>query len=127
MEAEEGRLRLPARHGRPTADSMEIHFVRFPSMAEVPGPPIVYLAGGPGGSRTLSAAGDRFGLFQARRAAGHVIALDQRGTFGSMPYAVCPGSWGYPLDQPADPDALSEAIVPFTRGRPSRAGGRCAG
>lgn len=113
IEAEEGRLRVPARHGQPTADSMDIHFVRLPSTAEEPGPPIVYLAGGPGGSGTISASGDRFGLFHALRAAGDVIALDQRGTYLTESYAVCPGSWDYPLDRPAELDELSAAVEPF--------------
>jgi hypothetical protein len=75
LTAEEGRLRVPVRHAGPSADSIEIHFVRFKSTSENPGPPIVYLAGGPGGSGTLSSAGDRFDVFQGLRAAGDVIAL----------------------------------------------------
>lgn len=113
VEAEEGRLRVPVRHGEPGPDSLEIHFVRFPSTSDRPGPPIVYLAGGPGGSGTISAAGDRFGLFHALREFGDVIALDQRGTFGAMPYTVCPGSWSYPIDRPATVERLSAALAPF--------------
>lgn len=113
VDAEEGHLRVPVRHGIPGPDSLEIHFVRFPSTSDRPGPPIVYLAGGPGGSGTLSAAGDRFGLFHALRELGDVIALDQRGTYGADPYPVCPGSWSYPLDEPARVDRLSEALEPF--------------
>lgn len=113
IDAEEGRLRVPIRHGGPSADSIEIHFVRFASTSDSPGPPIVYLAGGPGGSGTWSASGDRFGLFQELRAAGDVIALDQRGVYYSDPYLLCPGSWDYPLDQPSDLSVRTTAARPF--------------
>jgi pimeloyl-ACP methyl ester carboxylesterase len=113
VDAEEGRLRVPVRHGTPGADSIEIHLVRFKSTSSDPGPPIVYLAGGPGGSGTLSSAGDRFDVFQALRAAGDVIALDQRGVRFTDPYLVCPGSWDYPLDQPTHLPILEEASGPF--------------
>jgi pimeloyl-ACP methyl ester carboxylesterase len=113
VDAEEGRLRVPVRHGDPGADSIEIHFVRFRSTSDNPGPPIVYLAGGPGGSGTLSSAGDRFDVFQALRAAGDVIALDQRGVYLTDPYPVCPDSWSHPLDQPTTVASLEQAIGPF--------------
>ena len=113
IEAEEGRLRVPVRHADPGADSIEIHFVRFKSTSENPGPPIVYLAGGPGGSGTLSSAGDRFDVFQALRAAGDVIALDQRGVYLTDPYLVCPDSWSHPLDQPTTVANLRQASGPF--------------
>jgi len=113
LEAEEGRLRVPVRHAGPSADTIEIGFVRFKSTSANPGPPIVYLAGGPGGSGTLSSAGDRFDLFQALRAVGDVIALDQRGTYSTDPYLVCPDSWDYPLDRPTDVAIMREAIGPF--------------
>lgn len=113
VDAEEGRLRVPLRHGGPGADSIEIHFVRFTSTGERPGPPIVYLAGGPGGSGTWSSSGDRFELFQALRAAGDVIALDQRGTSYADPYLLCPGNWDYPLDQPADVALRTTVMRPF--------------
>ncbi len=113
IDAEEGRLRVPVRHDSPGPDSIEIHFVRFRSTSDTPGPPIVYLAGGPGGSGTLTAAGDRWDVFQAMRRAGDVIALDQRGVYLTNPYLVCPGSWDQPLDQPTSLPTLLEATGPF--------------
>jgi pimeloyl-ACP methyl ester carboxylesterase len=113
IEAEEGRLRVPLRHGDPESDSIGIHFVRFASTSENPGPPIVYLAGGPGGSGSYSASGDRWKLFQTLREVADVIALDQRGTYYSDPYTLCPGSWDYPLDEPTDVAVRSEAIGEF--------------
>ncbi len=115
IDADEGRLRVPLRHEAPSADSVEIHFVRFPSTSDKPGPPIVYLAGGPGGSGSWSASGDRWNLFQKLRAAGDVIALDQRGVYFSDPYLLCPGSWDYPLDQPTDSAVLARSLQPFLK------------
>ena len=113
IDAEEGYLQVPERHGSPDGRKIRVHYVRFPSTTENPGPPIVYLAGGPGGSGMYSSAGDRFPLFQRLREVADVIAYDQRGVYGSEPYMVCPDSWSYPLDQPYDEATLSEAKRPF--------------
>ncbi|MEJ2341189.1 MAG: alpha/beta hydrolase [Gemmatimonadales bacterium] len=78
---------------------IRLGFVRFPSTSNDPGPPIVYLAGGPGSSGIDAARGSRFPLFMALREAGDVIALAQRGTRGSIPYLSCPDPWVYPLEQ----------------------------
>ncbi len=52
----------------------------------------------------------------ALRAAGDVIALDQRGTYSTTPYPVCPGSWSYPLDQPLVADSLVAVMRRFAPG-----------
>ncbi|MDQ3950662.1 MAG: alpha/beta hydrolase [Gemmatimonadota bacterium] len=114
-EAEEGWLRVPENRQRPTGRHVQIHFVRFPSRAARPAYPIVYLAGGPGGSGTRSAAGDRFPLFMHLRDAGDVIALDQRGVAFTMPSPACPGSWSYPLDRPLDEGTLTTVMTPWLR------------
>jgi pimeloyl-ACP methyl ester carboxylesterase len=113
VEAEEGKLRVSERHAQHGGREITVHFVRFASTAKSPGPPIVYLAGGPGGSGTWSAAGDRFPLFQRMREVADVIAYDQRGTWGTEPYMVCPGSWSYPLDRPLDEPTLTRVMRPF--------------
>lgn len=113
IAAEEGRLRVPERHTDPGGRQLEVHYVRFASTADRPGSPIVYLAGGPGGSGTWSSAGDRFALFQRLRAVADVIAFDQRGAWGTEPYTVCPGSWSYPLDRPPEVATLKAVLAPF--------------
>lgn len=80
VHAELGRFRVPLEHGSAGSDSIELAFVRFPSLASNPGPPVVYLAGGPGGSGIATARYSRFPLFMAFRKHGDVIAFDQRGT-----------------------------------------------
>lgn len=80
VRAELGRMRVPLNRREGGGDSLTLAFVRFPATVPEPGPPIVYLAGGPGGSGTSTARGSRFPLFMAFRRFGDVIAFDQRGT-----------------------------------------------
>jgi pimeloyl-ACP methyl ester carboxylesterase len=114
-EAEQGRLRVPERRDSATGRSFEIHFIRFKSTATKPSYPIIYLAGGPGGSGSGSAAGDRFPVFMHLRKAADVVALDQRGVAHSTPTPVCPGRWEYPLAWPLDETKLREIIGPWLR------------
>lgn len=113
--AEEGRLSVPESRRRPTGRTLELRFVRFASTSAPNGPPIVYLAGGPGASGIWSASGDRNGLFMKLRGAGDVIALDQRGAGFSRPAPTCPGSWSYPLDRPHNDDTLAAVLAPYLR------------
>jgi pimeloyl-ACP methyl ester carboxylesterase len=99
VEAEIGRLLVPENRRNPNSRLIEIAFVRFKSIASNPGAPIVYLAGGPGGSGIGAARGTRFPLFMAMREFGDVIALDQRGVGLSKPNLDCRETFGFPLDK----------------------------
>lgn len=79
-DAERGFFEVPEDRRDPASRRISLGYVRFPSTAARPGPPIVYLAGGPGGTATGAAAGPRFPIFMALREVADVIALDQRGT-----------------------------------------------
>jgi pimeloyl-ACP methyl ester carboxylesterase len=59
------------------------------STAARPGSPIVYLAGGPGGTGTGTARGPRQPIFLALRAVADVIVYDQRGTGLSNHISPC--------------------------------------
>jgi pimeloyl-ACP methyl ester carboxylesterase len=89
VEAEKGTFEVPENRADPKSRKIKISFVRFKSTAAKPGPPIVYLAGGPGGSGVESARGGRFPLFMALREVSDVIALDQRGVGMSSPMIPC--------------------------------------
>ena len=99
VKAELGRFTVPENRHKKGGRTLELHFVRFPSTAKSPGPPIVYLAGGPGGSGTATARGSRFVLFQALRAVADVIAFDQRATGMNDPLPPCSQSWNIPWEQ----------------------------
>jgi pimeloyl-ACP methyl ester carboxylesterase len=96
--AEFGTLLVPEKRNDPQSNLIELAFVRFKSTAANPGPPIVYLAGGPGGSGIDTATGSRFPLFMAFREIADVIAFDQRGTGYSKPNLGCYERMSLPLD-----------------------------
>ncbi|WP_224248530.1 alpha/beta fold hydrolase [Hyalangium gracile] len=110
VEAELGALKVPLRHARPEGPSLTLRFVRFKSTNPKPGAPIVYLAGGPGGSGIEAARGVRYELFLALREVADVIALDQRGTGQSNPHPQLSHPWTVPLDQPMDAAMLDATL-----------------
>ena len=79
LAAERGTFPVPEDRDDPNSRRIEIGFVRFRSTNPNPGTPIVYLAGGPGGSGVGTARGPRQPIFLALRQVADVIALDQRG------------------------------------------------
>ncbi len=106
IDAELGVLLVPENRGQPQSNLIELAFVRFKSISKNPGPPIVYLAGGPGGSGVGTAKGPRFPLFMAMREISDVIAFDQRGTGMSKPNLTCQQRWDLPLDSPPSRELL---------------------
>ncbi len=80
VEAERGVFEVPEDRRDPASRRIKLTYVRFASTAAKPGPPIIYLAGGPGGTGSGTAAGARFPIFMALREVSDVIAFDQRGT-----------------------------------------------
>jgi len=105
VECEYGKLWVPVDYADPEGPLYQLAFVRFPSTAAQPGSPIVYLAGGPGGSGIGTARGSRFDLFMALRQVADVIAWDQRGTGGSEPPDMqWPWNESFPLNEPGDPE-----------------------
>lgn len=100
VAAERGIYKVSENRNNPNARDIELQFVRFKSTSDNPGSPIIYLAGGPGGSGVGTARGRRFPLFMAMREFGDVIAFDQRGTGWSNHIPECQTEYRFPLDQP---------------------------
>lgn len=115
IDADMGHITVPEDRSDPKSRTIRLAFVRFPSTAANPGPPIVYLAGGPGGSGIGTAKSERFHLFMALREVGDVIAFDQRGTGIPEPKLVCEERWSFPLDQPGDWDRWATAAEAAAR------------
>ncbi len=116
VPAEFGTLLVPENRSDPQTNLIELAFVRFKSTAKNPGPPIVYLAGGPGGSGIGTATGSRFPLFMALREIGDVIAFDQRGTGYSKPNLGCYERMSLPLDVPPSREAVLKELAVNARG-----------
>jgi pimeloyl-ACP methyl ester carboxylesterase len=110
-ESEFGTLLVPENRSDPQSNLIELAFVRFKSTAKTPGPPIVYLAGGPGGEGTGAAMGSRFPLFMALREIGDVIAFDQRGTGYSKPNIRCTDRFDLPLDVAPSKEAVMKSLL----------------
>lgn len=100
--AELGRLTVLENRSRPDGATIELAFVRLKTSARRPGPPVVWLAGGPGGSGTEDARGPLFTLLKEISEFSDVIALDQRGMGLSRPRLDCPGRLDLPLDRPME-------------------------
>ncbi|MEM9938248.1 MAG: alpha/beta hydrolase [Pseudomonadota bacterium] len=99
---------VPENRSNPDSRMIRLEYVRFPATGETAGSPIVYLAGGPGGSGINTAKGPRFQLFMAMREFGDVIAFDQRGTGASNDMATCESSQFDPDDEPLSDAAHTE-------------------
>jgi pimeloyl-ACP methyl ester carboxylesterase len=99
VAAETGWLVVPERHGRAVSGTVRLSLLRLRSAAAHPGPPIVYLSGGPGGSGTAAVRGSLLPFFLSLREVADVIAIDQRGAGRSRPALVCRESWSHPLDR----------------------------
>jgi pimeloyl-ACP methyl ester carboxylesterase len=110
MDAEFGTLVVPENRSNPESNLIELAFVRFKSTSKNPGPPIVYLAGGPGGSGIGASRGSRFPLFMAMREVADVIAFDQRGTGFSRPNLTCLQQVNLPLDVAPSADQLMQVM-----------------
>jgi len=89
-------MMVPENRANPKARQIPLKFVRLRSTAAKPGFPVVYLAGGPGGSAVGNGRGPRFAFFNRLRAVGDVILLEQRGAGLSNTLPSCPA-------QPFDP------------------------
>ncbi len=99
VEAELGHLVVKENREESKSNLIEIAFVRIKSTAERPGPPVIYLDGGPGSSAiNLARAPEYFRAFMKLREVGDVILLDQRGVGRSQPTLMRISANPLPLD-----------------------------
>jgi pimeloyl-ACP methyl ester carboxylesterase len=95
VDAFRGAFSVPENRENRKSRSLTLRYVRLPATGDGSAPPIVYLAGGPGGSG-IDAIGYRYDIFMAMRKYGDVIALDQRGTGASNDVPSCRSSQTIP-------------------------------
>jgi len=108
-DAIRGSFQVPENRADPGSRMLTLRYVRFPATTAKPGPPIIYLSGGPGGSGIETAKRERFPLFMAMRQFGDVIALDQRGTGASDDTPVCEPKAAPPESEPMTDEAFAAA------------------
>lgn len=100
VAAEKGTFEVPENRADPKSRKIKLAFMRFPATTKTPGDPIVYLAGGPGGSGVFTAQGARFPLFMALRDVADVIAFEQRGVGMSNQIPFCKDETPPPASDP---------------------------
>lgn len=115
VAAELGAFEVPENRTKADSRKLTLRFIRFKATTPNPGPPIVYLAGGPGGSGVNAAKGPRYPLFMALREVADVIAFEQRGTGLSDGPPDYNGLWLAPFDAPIDRDRQDAIITTATR------------
>jgi pimeloyl-ACP methyl ester carboxylesterase len=99
VEAELGRLVVKENRSNPKSNLIELAFVRLKSTAARPGPPVIYLDGGPGSSAiNIAHAPEYAAAFLKLREVGDVILLDQRGVGLSRPLLARAATESLPLD-----------------------------
>jgi pimeloyl-ACP methyl ester carboxylesterase len=97
-EAETAWITVPERHANPGGPKVRLPLLRFRSRTPNPGPPIVYLAGGPGSSALNAATGIAFPIAMQMREVADVVFFDQRGTGTAEPSLAITGTFELPLD-----------------------------
>ncbi|PDX85443.1 hypothetical protein CHR60_14975, partial [Faecalibacterium prausnitzii] len=81
IATEEAFLDVPRRHSEPDGPRISLRVGRLPATGgDGRAAPVVYLAGGPGGSGFGTALGPRWPVFDRIRRETDVLLLDQRGT-----------------------------------------------
>lgn len=95
VEGIEVTIEVPENRSNAESRPIAVRFIRFPAVTDTGRSPIVYLAGGPGGSGTGAARGRRWAMFDALRQTADVIILDQRGTGRSDKPPRCESSVGF--------------------------------
>lgn len=111
IHAEVAYLDVPRRHREPDGPQLRLRVVRLPATGgERRAAPVVYLAGGPGGSGVGTARGPRWPVFDRIRREADVLLLDQRGTGLSAPPPDCPYTHHFEDGQPLERDAALAAL-----------------
>ena len=95
IEGVQYTLMVPENRSDPDSREIALRYVVLSALAATDHAPVIYLAGGPGGSGTRTAQSRRWPLFDALRQSRDVILLDQRGTGRSDAPPPCASSVGW--------------------------------
>lgn len=116
IAAEIATLQVPRRHSEPDGPQMQLKVVRLRATGgDGRTAPVVYLAGGPGGSGIDTARGPRWPVFDQVRRETDVLLLDQRGAGLSEPPPECPYTTPFDDAQPLQREAALTALQATAR------------
>ena len=111
IDAEVAFLEVPRRRDAPEGPGMKLRVVRLPATGgDGKAAPVVYLAGGPGGSGVGTARGPRWPVFDQVRGGTDVLLFDQRGTGLSEPPPPCPNVQRFDDASPLNRDVALAAL-----------------
>ena len=111
VAAEVAFLEVPRRRDDPGGPHMRLRVVRLPTTGgDDEASPVVYLAGGPGGSGVGTARGPRWPVFERVQREADVLLLDQRGTGLSEPPPPCPHIQRFDDDRPLNREVALAAL-----------------
>jgi len=111
MTGERAWLEVPVRHGNPGGAQIRLPVVRLKSTSPNPGPPVIFLAGGPGHAGTRILTGSLAPNAARVTAFADVIAFDQRGTGAAEPSLAVAGQFDLPSAVSVDSPAARERIA----------------
>ena len=101
MAVEHGRLLVPSQHGDSASPAIALSFVRKPAKRDFGLPPLVVLAGGPGGAAIRSFETHLFDWVEQISELCDVVTFDQRGCNTALPCLTNPFrielNWEAPL------------------------------
>lgn len=111
IDAQVAYLDVPRRHNEPNGPRMRLRVVRLPATGgDGSAAPVVYLAGGPGGSGVGTARGPRWPVFEQVQHETDVLLFDQRGTGLSEPPPPCPFVQRFVDARPLDREVALAAL-----------------
>lgn len=116
------RLAVPENRADPESRSITLAVLRVRSRLESPGPPVFVLAGGPGGSGIDKVRGwaRGGGMWFVDQFGGDLVAIDQRGVGLSEPNLGTSTRYGFPPEEPGDPERMRERILAVCREEAAR-------
>ena len=106
--ADIGTFTVPENRADPNSNIIKLGIMRVKSTSDNPGPPIFFLAGGPGGSSIGNLKG-YLDQSEDLLALGDLIGVDQRGVGKSRPNLTRYFFRALPLDEPTDRDKVIAA------------------
>lgn len=115
VRAELGRFTVAENRASGSTRTIELAFVRLRTVSKDPGPPIVWLAGGPGFAGTRDLETPLLQVLLELRRLGDVLVLDQRGTGLSRPRLDCPGAFTFPPETPLERTVALAALEAAAR------------